>query len=228
MEITCTRCHQTVENETCFCPHCGLPQLVFASDGSNGPAQPEVWTDTARDASSVSWRPAVRYAFLLGVPAAMLCSEPSPLSGFSLMWMAVAATWVVILYVRNQQSAWITVGAGARIGLVTGLVAGWLSFAINGGSLFVRRYLMHRGGELDAFWKGIVDRSLQLTTSFAPSDPAQAAAYHPLNQVWLLSPEGRAMMWTSNLVTSSLFLLLFSLLGGALGARMVVRRRRES
>ena len=205
-----------------------MPQLIYASDGANGPTPPEVWNEVARDASSVCWRSAVRYALLLGVPAAMLSSDPSPLNGLGLMWMAVAATWVVILYVRNQRPAWITVGAGARIGLVTGLVSAWLCFAINGLTLFVRRNWLHQGNDLDAFWKSIVDHSLQLTASFAPTDPAMAAGYHPLSPAWMLSPEGRATMWTSNLLTSAVFLLLFALLGGAIGARMVVRRQRES
>ena len=227
MEINCTRCHQVIEEDACFCPACGLPHLVYASDSASGPAPAEPGTEAVRDASCVDWKAALRYALMLGVPAAMLCSEPSPLSGFSLMWMAIAAIWVVILYVRSQQPAWITIGAGARIGLVTGILAGWLAFAINGGWLLIQRWFLHQGGQLDGYWKTIVDRSLQMSASFAPSDPAQAAAYHPLSPNWLLSPEGRATMWTTNLVTSSLFLLLFALLGGALGARMVARRRQR-
>ena len=41
MEITCNRCHQTVRAENCFCPACGLPQLVYSADAANGPAPAE-------------------------------------------------------------------------------------------------------------------------------------------------------------------------------------------
>src|ERR1700733_3888890 len=136
MEITCHRCHQTVQVEDCFCPACGLPQLVYTADPASGQAQAERWTEAARDASMVEWKPAMRFALLLAVPAGLLSSGLSPLGLFGLFWMAAAAAWAVVLYVRGQGPAWITIGAGARIGLVTGLLAAWLAFSISGGTLF--------------------------------------------------------------------------------------------
>ena len=61
-----------------------------------------------------------------------------------LFWMAAAAAWAVAIYVRGQRPAWITVGAGARIGLVTGLLAAWLAFSISGATLFVDRFVLQR------------------------------------------------------------------------------------
>jgi hypothetical protein len=226
MEITCTRCHQTVEDGNCFCPHCGLPQLVYASDGATVAAPNEPWTETVRDAGSIDWKIALRAALILAVPAGMLCSEPSPLSGFGLLWMVTAAAWTVILYVRQQRPAWITAGAGARIGMMTGILAGWLAFAISGGALFVRRFLLHQGAAIDADWKGYVERSQQLTAGFTAGDPAQTAAFHAEYGAWLLTPQGHAGMWAATLTMSSCFLLLFAMAGGALGARMVARSRR--
>ena len=126
MEITCIRCHQTVEADSCYCPTCGLPQLVYSTEGEGGQAQPERWTEAVRDASSVDWKPALRAAMLLAIPAGLLSCGISPVSILGLFWMSAAAAWAVTIYVRGQRPAWITMGAGARIGLVTGLLAGAL------------------------------------------------------------------------------------------------------
>src|ERR1017187_2319213 len=149
MEVTCTRCHQAVQADNCYCPACGLPQLVYPADAPLGQTSSEHWDGTGRDASSVDWKPALRAALLLAVPAGLLTSGVSPLGALGLLWMAIAATWAVALYMRSQRPAWITLGAGARIGLVTGLLAGWLAFASNGGQLFTQRYVLHQSSEID-------------------------------------------------------------------------------
>jgi hypothetical protein len=58
------------------------------------------------------------------------------------------------------------------------------------------------------------------------ADAAQAQAIYASMQSWMLSPEGHAAMWAGSIAVSSLFLLLFAVCGGALGARMQIRRRR--
>ena len=85
----------------------------------------------------VDWKPAMRSALLLAVPAGLLSSGLSPVGFFGLFWMAAASAWAVALYVRGQAPAWVTIGAGARIGLVTGLLAAWLAFTVSGSVLFV-------------------------------------------------------------------------------------------
>src|SRR5580700_10971137 len=145
MEITCNRCHQPVEAESCYCPACGLPQLVYTSEGGPGQAPPEKWNAAVRDASSVDWKPALRAAMLLAIPAGLLSCVFSPVGILGLLWMLAAATWAVTMYVRGQRPAWITIGAGARIGLVTGLIAGWIAFAASGVSLFAMRYFLGQG-----------------------------------------------------------------------------------
>ena len=149
MEITCTRCHQTIQTEDCYCPACGLPQLLYTADGVPGQAQPEQWNEAVRDASKVEWKPALRAALMLAVPAGLLSSGLSPLGYLGLFWMAAAAAWAVVLYVRSQRPAWITIGAGARIGLVTGLLGGWLAFSASGGALFVERFVFHQSSQID-------------------------------------------------------------------------------
>ena len=221
MEVTCNRCHQAVLAENCYCPACGLPQLVYPADAPPGQHQPERWDGAARDAGSVDWKPALRAALLLAVPAGVLSSGVSPLGGFGLFWMAAAAAWSVVLYMRSQRPAWITLGAGARVGLVTGLLAGWVAFGVSGGQLFVQRLVFHQATQIDAAWKASVEASQQLTAQMGIADAAQMQTQKAL----MLSPEGHAGFATFGLIFNSAFLLLFAAAGGALGARLMGRTR---
>ncbi|MGA2672334.1 MAG: hypothetical protein ABSE99_03820 [Terracidiphilus sp.] len=230
MEITCNRCHQTVEAENCYCPACGLPQLLYTADGApGGQAQPEQGNEAVRDASIVEWQSALRAALLLAVPAGLLCSVASPMRFLGLFWMAGAAAWAVSLYMRNRRPAWITIGAGARIGLVTGLLAGWLAFGASGGALFVERYVLHQSKQIDAEWKSRVDMGQQMaqqwTGGMGSADAAQTQAAQTQIQNFMLSPEGHAGLEAFGFASNALFLLFFAVAGGALGARYQARVR---
>jgi hypothetical protein len=230
MEITCNRCHQDVRTENCYCPTCGLPQLVYATDSDVAQAQPERWDGVLRDASSINWKPALNAALKLAIPAGVLCSEASPLRGAGLIWMTSAAMLVVMLYLRSQRPAWITIGAGARIGLVTGMLAAWMAFCVSGGALFVQRVFFHQSNQIDSAYNTLfVDRFQQMAqqslAGMAPADAAQSQSTFNKMQVVILSPEGHAGMWAASLAVVSIFLLIFAAAGGALGARMLGRSR---
>ena len=222
MEIVCNRCHQTVQAEDRYCPACGLPQLVYTEDSTPGPAQPERWNEAVRDANSVNWKPALRAALLLAIPAGLLCSMLSPVGIFGLLWMAVAAAWTVVLYVRGQRPAWITVGAGARIGLVTGMLGGWTAAATTGITLFVMRFFFHQSKVFDDFWQNLVNQQMAQQWASAGVDAATIA----FAKTWLLSPEGRAGSMLGAILFLAAALLLFAVAGGALGARILARARR--
>lgn len=227
MEITCTRCHQPVEAGNTFCPSCGLPQLVYSAEVTEGQTQPERWQGTVQDASTVSWKPAIRVALMLGVPAGLLSSGASPLSIFGLLWMTAAAAWAVLLYVRSQGPAWITAGAGARIGLVTGMIGAWLAFAASGGALFVQRYSMHQSGQIDSEWKTRVDASQQVTQQLMSSMGLTDAAQLQAQRAWMMTPWGHAGIEAFGFVCNAIFLLCFAVGGGALGARLMARTKRQ-
>ena len=230
MEVSCNRCHQAVQAENCYCPFCGLPQLVYESDGAPGQTSPERLNEVVLDASSVAWKPALRAALILAVPAGLLSSGVSPLGSLGIVWGAAGAAWAVALYVRSQQAVWITIGAGARIGLVTGLMAAWLAFSISGSALFVQRFALHQGGQIDGIYKSFTDVFQQKSQeNLATKGPAEAAQIQPglaKVQAWVLSREGKAGIWTFAYAVSSAFLLLFAIGGGALGARWLARTRR--
>jgi hypothetical protein len=132
----------------------------------------------------------------------------------------------VTLYVRSQHPAWITVGAGARIGLATGLIAGAVAFSVSGGALFAQRFVLHRSGFIDSEWKSRVEASNQLTQQFAAQMGVSDAAQLQAQKSLMLSPEGHACIEAFGLATNSLFLLLFAAAGGAMGARLLARSRR--
>jgi hypothetical protein len=232
MEITCTRCHQPVLAENCYCPYCGLPQFVYEAEGGAGQGgQPDRVSETMQDASSVAWKPALRAALMFAVPAGLLSSGVSPLGSLGMVWAAVAAAWAVTLYMRNQRAAWITTGAGARIGLVTGLLAAWLAFSVSGSALFVERFVLHQAVQIDAVYQTFSDAWQQKAQeTVAAKGPTEAAQVQPgLSQIqaWIASPEGHAGIWTIAYGLSSAFLLLFAIGGGALCARWLARTRRS-
>jgi hypothetical protein len=222
MEITCTRCHQAIESDSCYCPTCGLPQLVYTADGIPGQAPPERFSEPVRDASTVDWKRALRAAIAVAVPAGLLCSLFSPVSIFGLIWMSVAAAWAVALYLRSQRPAWITVGAGARIGLVTGLLGGWMAAAASGVTLFVMRFFLHQGKALDDTWQTIITDQVSRQWTAAGVDAQTIILY----KAWLLSPEGRAGSMLSAILLLVAALVFFAVGGGALGARFQARARR--
>ena len=230
MEITCNRCHQIVQADNCYCPACGLPQLVYAADSATAASQGERWPEAVRDASSIDWKQAMRASALLAVPAGLLSSGVSPISGLGMFWMAAAAAWAVVLYLRSQRPAWITIGAGARLGLVTGLFAGWLAFTVSGGWLFAERTVLHKANEIESVYQVVVDtfeqRKNDTITGMTAPDAAQVKSSLTSIEAFLGSPEGHAGIWAFSLLCNSMFLVLFAVAGGALGARLVARNRR--
>jgi hypothetical protein len=223
MEITCSRCHQTVQAENCYCAVCGLPQLVYSADGASGQASPERGDGVVRDASSVDWKPALRAALLVAIPAGVL-SSGFPLVGFfGLAWMAVAGAWAVVLYVRSQRPAWITFGAGARIGLVTGLLGSWTAAATMSAMLFAMRFFFHQGKTFDDFWQiQVSEKAIQQWTAAGMDAQTILVAKSMLN-----APEGRAGLTLSAITMLAFLLIAFATAGGALGARLMARKRQS-
>jgi hypothetical protein len=228
MEITCTRCHQTILADNCYCPTCGLPQLVCSAEGGSGTSVTERLSEPVRDASSVDWKAALRAVLMLAIPAGILSSEATPFGLLGMVWMAGASLMAVVLYLRRQRLAWITMGAGARIGLVTGLLGGWLAFAISGSALFVQRYVFHQADQIDGEWKTALLASQAMTQQWMAgmTNPDMAQAQTAKAQAWMLSPGGHAGWAAFGFACDAVFLLFIAVAGGALGARIMARTRR--
>ena len=221
MELTCIRCHQTVLDGYCYCPTCGLPQLVFSEENSAEAGQSERWGEAVRDANTVDWNSALRSTLPLAIPAGILCSMLSPVSILGLLLMGATAAWVVALYMRGHRPARITVGTGARIGFVTGVVGSWTAAAMSGLSLYAMRFWLHQGSAFDDFWQNVVN--LQQAQGVAVGADAQNLA---AAKTLMMSPEGRAGLILFTIAILMGTLVRFAIAGGALGARILTRTRR--
>ena len=183
-------------------------------------------------ADGIAWRPALKAAFMLAVPAAVLCSGLIPVGqSLGVLWIAAAAAWAVGLYSKRASSGWLPTGTGVRIGLVTGLLASWLTLSVNGVSLWVARFVLHQGGQMDSLWQNEVETSLQASQQMVAQmgmTSAQAAESTQFSRALMLSAEGRAGIALSTFLAGAVFLVLFAMIGGALGARWLAQPRRPS
>ena len=237
LEATCQRCHETLHDGDRYCRACGLPQLIYLPEetpvvmlAADGVA--ETGSGFAGLGDGIAWRLALKAALLLAIPAGVLCSGLSPLGqSLGLIWMIGAAAWAVSLYCRRARTGKLTMGAGARIGLVTGLLASWLALGVNGIALWVARYALHQGGQMDSLWATQVESSLQMSQQMVAAmglSAAQAAQSTQFSRSLMLSAEGRAGIALSSFLAGSAFLILFAAIGGALGARLLVQPRGPS
>jgi hypothetical protein len=135
--------------------------------------------------------------------------------------MAVAGAFAVVLYLRSQRPAWITIGAGARIGLVTGLLGAWITAATMGVLLFVMRFFLHQGNVFDNFWQTQVSDKVSQQWAAAGLDAQTILVAKGM----LNSAEGRAGVTLSVIVFLVLAMVVFATAGGALGARLMGRTR---
>jgi len=200
--------------------------LVYSSDANSGPAPQEKWVATVSDAGAVEWKPALRAAMLLAIPAGLLSSEASRAGLLGLFWMVAAAAWAVTLYVRGQRPGWITMGAGARIGLVTGLMAAALAFCLTGIALFVERFVFHQAGAMDDQWRAFVDFEINFTQQVWSQMGLQDHGQLVVQKNLMLAPEGHAGWIAFNIAAREVFLVMCAAAGGAMGARLLARSRR--
>ena len=220
MEIVCQRCHRTVAPETSFCAGCGLPQLTYESASAPGQLDSGSWPQPPLDASSVEWKHVLRIAAMVAIPGGVLANTPGFLGAFLMPFLAAS---VVLLYMRHRQPAWLTIGAGARIGLVTGLFSAWISVATAGLSLVVLRYWLHQGSMIDDYWMMIAGQQVPQQMAASGWDQQMIA----LQRAKMLSPDGQAGWLVGALVLLASILTGLSVAGGAVGARILVRARRS-
>lgn len=227
MEKICQRCQGELNPESNFCPACGLPQILYSNDETPGPISQQPWHIGGIDAGEVAWHPAMRIAFIVAVPAGIACAMATNYGPLKLIWMLLVASFVVALYVRRVQPPWITAGAGARIGLVSGIFTAGITFLATGIAFFSRRFFFGDGASMDANWSSYVDKFQKVYFNLVQqSTPDLATLASARNIVeWMRKPEGHAGMELASLTILCVMLLLISMLGGILGARLSARSR---
>ena len=201
---------------------------MYSGEEGIAPAQPGQWDAALRETGSVEWKPALRAAMLLAIPAGLVFGGTLFMGLLGVVWMVAAAAWAVTLYARGQRAAqrpvWLTTGAGARIGLVTGLITGWIAFASNGAMYYARRFVFHQGREIDDAWQAAV---LQMQQMNAANQDQQASEMSKALSAWMLSTEGRTSSMLAALVVAELMMVVFAMAGGALGAKLIKAGSRE-
>jgi hypothetical protein len=82
------------------------------------------------------------------------------------------------------------------------------------------RYVLHQGHAIDQFYDSIIKES----TALVQANP-DAQAQWQMTVHFLLSPDGRAAYTLMNAATTSVGIILFSAIGGALGVRLLAPRK---
>ena len=220
LEETCQRCHEALRGADIYCPSCGLPQLTYlaaemqqaAADetGGRGNGLGAYAGQGAFGATDgIEWKPALNAALTMGVPAGILCFGVPPIG---LVGIMAASAWAVNLYAKRTRPADLTARTGARIGLVTGLFAGWLTVSLFGSVLWISRFVLHQGAEWDSMWLSQLEKSNEQMTGAV--------------RALVLSAEGRAGMPLFVLMLVASAVVLLGAAGGALGTKLVSGPRR--
>ncbi len=214
MEHPCHQCGATVEEGTPFCKQCGAPQIRVGADagaspplppGTPGqlqpPAQPVPLAPAPPAPGRIEWSHAFPGALIAG--ALLAICWMSPWATFCL-WTMAGGALAGALYQRRRPVA-VTTGMGARLGAVTGLL-GFVLFAL----VVSLEILATRGGRLRA----LLTQVFQQAAARNPN-PAAEEMIQKLN-----SPQGIAVLVTIGLVVLLAAFLIFSAIGGAIGAAL--------
>ncbi len=214
MEHPCHQCGATVEEGTPFCQQCGAPQIRVEADagatpplppGTPGqlqpPAQPVFLTPGPAAPARIEWSQALPGTLIAGLLLAL--SWVIPRASLVCLWMIVAGVLAVALY-RRRSRVPVTPGMGARLGAVTGLV-GFVIYAV-----LVSLAGLVMKGQL----RGMLSAALQQAASANPNPAVREAVQR------LSTPEGMALLFTLMMVIMLAAFLVFSAIGGALGAAL--------
>jgi zinc-ribbon domain len=220
MSPLCHRCGATLSASELFCPNCGSPQLKFAQQ-----EEVESGSVTGRPPGAVarvqgiSWKDAILAALLVAVPAGLL-SAVSVLSWGCCLWVVGGAVLAIVVYHRRAPAFLLETRSGVRIGAVAGLIAAYSSVIATAVWRVFARYVLHRGDAIDQFYDSVIQQS----TALVQTNP-DAQAQWRLYVHFLMSPDGRAAYTLMNAATTSVGIILFSAIGGALGVRLLAPRK---
>ena len=214
MEHPCYKCGASVEDGTPFCSRCNAPQIRVAGSAPLTPAA---------TAPSVTIEQSASYTTPL--PTALDWHEALPSAGIALLagifiiavskstglGMLATGFLTVVLYRRRSPLTHLTAGLGARLGAL----AGGLGFGVLAAILAL--WTAFRSGKEihDAFLNYIQQNSA------SSSDPRMQQVIDLFN-----TPDGFAFIMVLTLIMTLVAFLIFSSVGGALGAFLLYRKDR--
>ncbi len=214
MEHPCYKCGASVEDGTPFCPRCSAPQIRVA--GPEAPAPVGVTPEVAIEQyashappqpSSLEWPQALPSAGIALLAAIFLILVGMPAG----LGMLAAGFLSVVLYRRRCPTTHVTAGMGARLGALTG-VLGFGAVAV-----MLAMWTAFRSG------KEIHDALQNYIQQYAAhsSDPHMQQVLELFN-----TPEGFTFIMILSLIMTLAAFLIFSSLGGAIGAFLLHRKER--
>src|ERR1700761_2205657 len=219
MSSLCHRCGVTLSASELFCSNCGSPQLRFAQQEENETGWMGRPAGAPARAQGISWKDAILAALLVAVPSGLL-SAVSVLSWGCCFWVIGGAILAIVVYHRRAPAFLLETRSGVRIGAVAGLIAAYSSMIGTAIWQVFERYLLHQGNAIDQFYDSIIQQS----TALMQGTPEAQAQWHSYVQ-FLVTPDGKAAYTLMNAATSSVGIVLFSAIGGALGVRLLAGRK---
>lgn len=126
----------------------------------------------------------------------------------------------IVVYHRRAPAFSLETRSGVRIGAVAGLIAAYSSVIATAVWRVFARYVLHQGNAIDELYDSVIRQSTALVQA-SPDVQAQWRAYVH----FLLTPDGRAAYTLMNAATTSIGIILFSAIGGALGVRLLTPRK---
>jgi hypothetical protein len=219
MTLPCHRCGATLSASELYCPECGSPQLKFAQQEEGGNGSGTRPAGTIARSHGISWKDAILAALMAAVPAGLL-SSISVLSMGCCVWVVGGAVAAIFLYHRRAPGFLLETRSGVRIGAIAGLIAAYSS--VIGTALWraFDRYALHQGDAIDQFYESVIQQS----TIIVQTNPEAQAQWHSYVH-FLMTPDGKAAYTLINAATTSLGIVLFSAIGGALGVRLLAARK---
>jgi len=214
MEQACYKCGTLITEGIAFCPKCNAPQIrvtgpaleTIVPSSIGGESLHEPLSLTA--ATSIDWSQGLPAAALAGLIASILIAIPLGAS-FGLGMLA-AGFLAVVFYRRRVPNASLRPGKGARLGVVSGAF-GFGMFAV---VTSIQMVILHSGDQLRAQLLDALQQSASRT-----SDPQ---AQQMLD--YFRSPPGLVLIMILGLIFMFIAFVVFSAIGGALGAALLRRR----
>lgn len=216
MDAICHRCGTGLESEDTFCPNCGAPQLRFEPNEETASYAASLRQGYGvHRPNSIRWRKAIGAAITFSVPMGLMSSNLLPLTSLGCcLWIIGGAMATVALYRRRANVAAISTKAGVRIGFVAGLMAALATTAFSALAVAMERFVFHRGNVIDSTFQAQLEQLVHM----AQSNPDPQGQMQEFIR-FLATPDGRAAWILAGTGTLGAGIIVFSTLGGALGAR---------
>ncbi|PYV55931.1 MAG: hypothetical protein DMG91_10880 [Acidobacteria bacterium] len=209
MEIQCYKCGAALEEGIPFCEHCRAPQIrVISSEPEHSSPSPQIFSP-AHQSDRIDWPVAFRAASIAGSIGAFLMLTPLGLLGLG---MVTSGLLTIIIYRSRAPEFGLSVGAGTRLGALSGLIgsAVFAVLATVGVAVF----------HLSAMLREKMLESIQQAAARSSDPQAQQAVE------FFKTPQGLV----TSLIVAAIFMfvafIVLSAAGGAVGALLM--RKKDS